>query len=365
MLGAPSSALPTGAATLAPATRMNWKFWLLQALGWTPYALLQFLMSSDDRPLTAPAQIGSALLLVTLAVSASLLLRHLYRRLQSRRLGELGWLALIVLASVLLAVGVDASYHGLLGLLARSHTGFAAIRDSQPMLARAPLLLLMYLIWSLLYLALSRQQRLERAALDAQALQLALKEAEVQRLLGQLSPHFIFNALNNIRALILQDADAARQLLTQFANTLRYQFAEADQADVSVEDELRTVHDYLDLMRLQLGSRLQYREQVDPAALALRLPRFSLQLLVENAIKHGLARSTQPSLLGLSIQRAEDGLQLEVRNGGQWVASAGGSGIGLANLSERLRLMYGPGASLRVQQDGAEVVARLQIGQAR
>ncbi len=341
---------------------MNWKFWLLQVLGWTPYALLQFLTSSDDRPLTAPEQIGPALLLVALAVSGSLALRQLYRRLQSRAVGELGWLLLIVVASLGAALTVDAIYHGVLSLLAQPIAVLAAVRDSQPLFARVPLLLLMYLVWSLLYLALSRQQRLERAALDAQALQLALKEAEVQRLLGQLSPHFIFNTLNNIRALILQDAEAARQVLTQFANTLRYQFADAGQAEVSVEEELHTVHAYLDLLRLQLGARLQYSEQIDPAALARRLPRFSLQLLVENAIKHGLSRSAKPGQLGVSIRCVGDGLQLEVRNSGQLAAPGSGTGVGLANLAERLRLMYGADARLELLQEPDQVLARLQIG---
>ena len=340
---------------------MKWKFWLLQALGWTPYALLQFLTSSDDLPLTALEQWGSALLLVALAVSGSVLLRALYRRWQTRRWGELRWLASIVLVSVVLALLVDAVYFGLLTALAQPLPVLAALRDGQPLFARAPLLVLMYGAWSLIYLALSRQQRLERAAIDAQALQLALKEAEVQRLLGQLSPHFIFNTLNNIRALILQDADAARQVLTQFANTLRYQFADADQAEVTVEEELRTVHDYLDLMRLQLGARLQYSEQVDPSVLALRLPRFSLQLLIENAIKHGLSRSAQPGQLRVFIAGEQGALRLEVRNSGQLAAPGSGTGIGLANLGERLRLMYGANASLSVRQDGDEVLAQLHI----
>lgn len=359
-IGASADRLPD-----ATALHMNWKFWLLQALGWTPYALLQFLISSEDRPLTAPEQIGSAALLVALAVSGSLALRQLYRWLQSRAVGELGWLLLIVMASLALALAVDAVYHLVLSLLAQPIAVFALLRDGQPPFARMPLLLLMYLVWSLLYLALSRQQRLERAALDAQALQLALKEAEVQRLLGQLSPHFIFNTLNNIRALILQDAEAARQVLTQFANTLRYQYADADQAEVSVDVELQMVHDYLDLLRLQLGARLQYSEHIDPAALALRLPRFSLQLLVENAIKHGLSRLARPGRLNVSITSDGNSLRVEVRNSGQLAAPGSETGIGLANLSGRLRLMYGDAAAVQLQQDGEEVLARLQIGVAR
>lgn len=341
--------------------RVNLKFWLLQTLGWLPYALLQFLVNSDDQPAGAPEQIVAASIQVLLAVAGSLLLRKLYRRLQGVQWGELRWLATVVLVSVGLAALLDGVRHTSLGLLAGVWAPLLAVHAAQPMFAGAMLLALMYLLWSLLYLALSRQQRLELAAQAAQSLALSLKEAEVQRLLGQLSPHFTFNTINNIRALILKDPEAARSMLGKFAATLRYQFADAPQAAVILADELRTVHDYLELARLQLGARLSYHEHIEPAALSLQVPKFSLLLLVENAIKHGLAPRPGAGRLHIEIRLVEQALQMDVRNSGQLVAGAAGAGIGLRNLERRLQLMYPAGATLSLTQQGEQVWASIRI----
>jgi len=341
--------------------RVNFRFWLLQTLGWLPYALLQFLVNSDDQPVGAPEQIVAASLQVLLAVVGSLLLRALYQRLQRVQWGELRWLATVVIASIALAALVDGIHHAGLDLVASMWPPMQAVNAAQPMFAGALLLSLMYLLWSLLYLALSRQQRLERAAQSAQSLKLALKEAEVQRLLGQLSPHFTFNTINNIRALILKDPEAARSMLGKFAATLRYQFADAPQAAVILADELRTVHDYLELVRLQLGTRLSYSEQIDPAALPLQVPKFSLLLLLENAIKHGLAPSPHAGILQVDIRTQDDSLQMDVRNSGQLAERTDTTGIGLSNLERRLQLMYPGAASLNLSQDGDCVLARIRI----
>jgi len=257
-------------------------------------------------------------------------------------------------------MAVDAVFYNTLWAVSASVPSLAPLHDEQPLFARTPLLLLMYLVWSLLYLALSRQQRLERAAAAQHALKLALKEAEVQRLLGQLSPHFIFNTINNIRALILKDGEAAQSALAKFAGTLRYQFADQNLPMVSLADELRTVHDYLDLVRLQLGGRLIYEEHIDPAALSLDVPRFSLQLLVENAIKHGLAPQPQPGILRIDALVLGNALQLDVRNSGRLGDRYASGGIGLSNLQERLQLLAAK-ASLSLTQDGDLVLARLLI----
>jgi len=341
--------------------RLNLKFWLLQGLGWLPYALLQFLVNSDDRPAGAPEMIIAATAQVLLAIAGSLLLRALYQRLQGVQWGELRWLAAVVGASIALAALVDAVRHTGIGLAASLWSPLQAVQAAQPMFAGAMLLSVMYLLWSILYLALSRQQRLERAAQSAQSMQLALKEAEVQRLLGQLSPHFTFNTINNIRALILKDPEAARHMLGKFAATLRYQFADAPQAAVIVADELRTVHDYLELARLQLGARLNYSEQIDPLALPLQVPKFSLLLLVENAIKHGLAPRPQAGILHIDIRTLDHTLQMDVRNSGRLAQRAADAGIGLDNLARRLQLMYPGAASVDLTQDGDCVLARVRI----
>jgi LytS/YehU family sensor histidine kinase len=235
------------------------------------------------------------------------------------------------------------------------------LHEAQPLFARAPLLAVMYVVWSLLYLALSRQERLQHAARAETALLVAVKEAQIQRLLGQLSPHFTFNAINNIRALILKDPAAARDMLARFASMLRYQFANPDAALASVSEEMAVVHDYVALVRLQLGERLHYEERIAPAALAIQVPRFSLQLLVENAIKHGLGRDPGPGRLTVDIRVDGAVLQMDVGNSGTLGDRAASRGIGLDNLEQRLRLGFGEAASFTLQQAGEQVLARITI----
>ena len=340
---------------------MRIKFWLLQGLGWLPYFLLQLLVRTDDQPIAAATNLLSALALSALAVAGSVGLRAIYRRLQARTWGELRWMAVLLAASIAMAMLVDAGYYAGLWLLAGSSADVALLHEAQPLFARAALLVVMYVLWSLLYLALSRQERLQQAARAETALLVAVKEAQIQRLLGQLSPHFTFNAINNIRALILKDPESARGMLARFASMLRYQFANPEAALASVSEEMAVVHDYLALVRLQLGERLRYEERVAAAALPIQVPRFSLQLLVENAVKHGLGRDPGPGRLTVDISVDGAVLQMDVGNSGTLGDRAASRGIGLDNLEQRLRLGFGETASFTLRQAGEQVLARITI----
>ncbi|MCF5936119.1 histidine kinase, partial [Xanthomonas perforans] len=190
----------------------------------------------------------------------SLVLRRLYRTLLADGYGEVRWLGLLLVASLLAALGVDVAVHGLLLGLRGFSPGLMALSEAQPMIAGTALLWPAYIAWSLLYLSISRQTRLAEATRHQNDLRLALKEAQLQRLLGHISPHFTFNTLNNIRALILIDPELAREQITRFASTLRYQFTGGEEALVTVDEEMAVVRDYLGLVGMQLGKRLRYAE---------------------------------------------------------------------------------------------------------
>ncbi|WP_241148112.1 sensor histidine kinase [Xanthomonas axonopodis] len=131
---------------------------------------------------------------------------------------------------------------------------------------------------------------------------------------------------------------------------------------MSVEEEMAVVRDYLDLVGMQLGKRLRYAEQVDAAALLLRVPRFCVQLLVENAIKHGLALSSSVGDLQVGITVHDDALHIHVRNSGR-LQAGGNGGTGLANLRQRLQLSFGSRAGLELTEEGSCVVAPVWIGE--
>ncbi|NYF22086.1 hypothetical protein HDC36_003562 [Xanthomonas sp. JAI131] len=339
------------------------KFWLLQAFGWSLFLSIAYAARPSEAAVADGLQFVAMCALSAAGLAGSLVLRWIYRRLQADGYGDVRWLGILFAASVLAAVAIDLLFHAALSLGAGLAPALAALREAQPAISRAPLLAVAYIAWSLLYLAISRQTRLQQAARTQRDLQLALKDAQLQRLLGQLSPHFTFNTLNNIRALILKDPEAAREQLTRFAATLRYQFSGGDDALVSVREELEVVRDYLGLVGLQLGARLRYQERVDPQALAMRVPRFCLQLLVENAIKHGLGPSSSGGELQVCVAMQRGGLHLEVRNTGR-LRSDDGQGTGLNNLRQRLLLSFGPGAGLRLVQEEQCVVASVWIGAA-
>ncbi|MBO9716287.1 MAG: histidine kinase [Pseudoxanthomonas sp.] len=333
----------------------------MQALGWSFFLLIAYIARPSEESVSNAFQFMAIAALSMAGMLASLALRWLYRTLQADGYGELRWLGILLMASLLAAIGVDLLFHNALSLLASLSPGLAALHDAQPMMSRAPLLAPAFIAWSLLYLAISRQTRLAEAARHQNDLRLALKDAQLQRLLGHVSPHFTFNTLNNIRALILKDPELAREQITRFASTLRYQFTGSEEALVTVEEEMAVVRDHLSLVGLQLGDRLRYREQVDPRALPLQVPRFCVQLLVENAVKHGLGRSSTGGELHVNVAASDGLLRIEVRNSGR-LSVPDGSGTGLDNLRQRLQLSFGANAGLGLEEQGAFVVARAWIG---
>lgn len=330
-------------------------------MGWLPYFFLQLLFRAEEGAAVSWESLLYAASLSVLAVLGSLGLRCGYRYLGPRLAGELKWFGLIVLASLGVALLTDLAHHLLLGLLSGLDASLAMLAADQPPLSRAPLLLPSFFAWSLLYLALSRQERLGQAVLTQQSLNLALQEAQLQGLLAQLNPHFMFNTINNIRALILKDADAARLMLGKFADILRYQLESEGDALIRLADELAMVRDYLGLVGLQLGRRLQVEERIDAACLNRRVPRLSLQLLVENAIKHGLGRSPLPGLLRIEAYAEGSVLHVAIRNTGRLKERATSTGIGLTNLEKRLALAFGAAGRFSLCQDGDMVLASLCI----
>lgn len=340
---------------------MTSRFWLLQALGWSLFLLIAYIARPSEASVPESLQRLAVLAVSMGGLAASLGLRWLYRKVQADGYGELRWLGMLLVASLLAAVGVDVAVYGLFSLLAGVSSGLSALHEAQPMISRAPLLAPAFIAWSLLYLAISRQTRLAEAARHQHDLRLALKEAQLQRLLGHVSPHFTFNTLNNIRALILKDPELAREQITRFASTLRYQFTGSEEALVTIAEEMAVVRDHLSLVGLQRGERLRYQEQVDPHALQMQVPRFCIQLLVENAVKHGLGRSSTGGELQVSVAAPDGTLCIEVRNSGALIA-ADGTGTGLGNLRQRLQLSFGSRAGLALREQDGFVVASVWIG---
>ena len=170
---------------------------------------------------------------------------------------------------------------------------------------------------------------------------------------AQLNPHFLFNALHSITALVRVDPAAGERALEEFAALLRYvlDVNRERNEEVTLEAELGFVRTYLALERLRLGDRLRVVEEIDPDALECLVLAFSLQPLVENAIRHGIAPRAGTGTLRLAASVVEDDLMLEVADDGPGAEAtrvADAQGLGLAAVRQRLETRWGPGVRMEI-----------------
>jgi two-component system, LytTR family, sensor kinase len=175
-----------------------------------------------------------------------------------------------------------------------------------------------------------------------------LADARLSALRAQIQPHFLFNTLHAVTALLRVDARAAEDMLADLATMLRASFDNAAAQESTLQRELELVHCYLRIEQRRLGDRLRVRERIAPQVQQAMLPVLMLQSLVENAVAHGIAPTGRIGTLDISVQRDGDHLQLVVRDDGAGLTLPHQEGVGLANTRERLRRLYGDAQSFEV-----------------
>lgn len=192
----------------------------------------------------------------------------------------------------------------------------------------------------------AKETRLESAELSA-----LLQQAQLQALRSQLNPHFLFNTLHSIAELIHENPRHAERMLLQLGELLRKSL-KTQSLEVPLSEEIDFIRGYLAIEQMRLGDRLEVVWRVDEHVLSARVPSLILQPIVENAVKHGVAASSQTGRLEISASREGDHLRLEVRDNGPGVKEgATGSGIGIGHTRARLLRLYGARASFETKND--------------
>ncbi len=219
------------------------------------------------------------------------------------------------------------------------------------------------IIWVALYFGLMSQRWRHRAELRQAQLNEALQAAELRLLKFQLNPHFLFNALNGVRALIADEPAKAQEAVTRLARTLRYTLAAGDAELVSFGREMEMVNDYLALESLRLADRLDVVREISAGVESVRIPALLMQTLVENAIKHGIAPLKHGGTLRICARVVDKQLLLEIGNPRPVDDDKEPKeGLGLRNASERLRLLFGPAAKLELDLlDPARALAKVRL----
>lgn len=217
-------------------------------------------------------------------------------------------------------------------------------------------------LWFLFYHLIVINFVVQYKALALAQSEAALKTAQLANLKNQLNPHFLFNAINSIKALTISDPNLARNALTELSQLLRTSLTIGDEQLVSLESEISFVKDYLFLEKLRYENRLHYSFEIDKNTLNVKIPPMSLQLLVENAIKHGIGRSKAGGEILIKTEIIpNNNFVLTVTNSGKLRTEHSSTGVGIKNLEKRLLLNFQDKAKFVVFEIKHHVVASISI----
>ncbi|MCU0419234.1 MAG: histidine kinase [Cyclobacteriaceae bacterium] len=330
----------------------------LQLGGWLAYAIIQIVSSSL---LSARAVSNQRIVFFFCEALICLLLTHGFRHLITQR----QWLSHgfpRLIPQVILAVLLMGVLVYLLRLPVAALVGIynaALAFDPTTLLGQALFYAIVFFIWSVLYFIYNYFERYNKSL----KMEASLREVELNNLKSQLNPHFIFNALNSIRALVDENPGKSKQAINQLSNILRNSLIKEKSALASFDDELRMVRDYLSLESIRFEERLQIEYDIDPESYTFQVPPLMVQTLAENGIKHGISRLTQGGVIQLKTKVEDDHLKIYIRNSGHFdfkPASPNSTGLGIENTRQRLRLIYGDDASFRIiTENNNFVVAEL------
>src|SRR5690554_6027385 len=218
---------------------------------------------------------------------------------------------------------------------------------------------LFLMMWSAVYLSYHLMQKSRLQEFHNLRLSISQTENELKTLRDQLNPHFLFNSLNSIRALIEIDPEMAKSAITTLSNLLRNSLMLGKKLQITLNEELELVKEYLKLEKIRFEERLKYSIK-NEVTNTIYIPPFIIQSMAENAIKHGISKSSREGEVNISIHYQDDLLILEVINTGKYVESKK-SGIGLANTKRRLEIIYGNEAGFEIKNENNRVKTHIWI----
>ena len=211
-------------------------------------------------------------------------------------------------------------------------------------------------IWNLLYYIFHYVERTRKQEFDTLKLQSLVKELELKTIKSHINPHFIFNALNSIRALVDENPSRARTAITELSNILRSSMQTEKLETVPLERELNIVRDYLALEKMRFEERLSIELGINEDTLQQPIPPMMLQTLVENAIKHGISKKVNGGTIRVISNFVNNQHELVVQNSGQLGDFSKENGFGLRSTEDRLNLLYQGKASFAIKNMDNEMV---------
>ncbi len=329
----------------------NRAFWVLQSIGWTGYFILRSLSGIANS--MGWMFVVHTLLLTATGYSATLLMASLYRRLIVMRAL---WTMLIALGTVVIASAAFSFIE------TWSFSTFVR-PDARPVgiefLSAIVLDFSLLAAWSALYFGINYYILLEEEIDQRGRLENQASSAQLAMLRYQLNPHFLFNTLNSISTLVLlKQTERANAMLARLSSFLRYTLANEPTAQVTLAQEVETMKIYLEIEKMRFEDRLRPHFRIEAETIGARLPSLLLQPMIENAIKYAVTPAEDGADIWITARREGAAVRIEVADSGPGegagLFSGQSTGVGLANIQERLAQAYGPahGFTTRTNERG-------------
>ncbi len=323
-------------------------YWLLQIGGWALYAVVQIVGAIV---LGNGAVSNQRIIFLSYEAFFCFLITHWFRTyINNNR--WLSWSMSKLIPRLLIAVwllGVVMYFLRIpvslpLGLFNKS-----VIFDPKNILGLSSVYAFFFFLWSVFYFIYNYFERYNKTL----KLEASVKEIELSNLKSQLNPHFIFNSLNSIRALVDENPEKSKQAINQLSNILRNSLVTEKKGLTKFGDELKVVRDYLGLESIRFEERLKTEFDIDPASKNFLVPPLMIQTLVENGVKHGISKLTEGGIVHLQTKVEKGKLKILIRNSGHYHVNGHKKrvGLGLVNTSQRLKLLYGSEAHFAINNE--------------
>ena len=335
-------------------------YWLTQLSGWIIFALINVAVIAAFDGFS-----WKKIILVFYLCFTGVSLTHIFRHVIKKK----NWLTLplkkiiprVLVSSVIIGSFMFVAYFGV-------NIG-AGIYHLHKFKLGTPLIGIfnlssVILVWALIYFAVHYFENYKKVQIESLIWEAAVKDFELKTLKSQLNPHFMFNALNSIRALIGEDPMSAQTAVTKLSNILRYSLKMERTETVPLEEEIRTVSDYLALESIRFEERLKFDIDISPNSARVEIPPMMVQTLVENAIKHGISKKTEGGSVSINSSVEDSILHIFIKNTGRIDEKEmlNSGGFGVSNTKHRLSLLYGESANFTIQNcSDNEVLAEIVI----
>jgi two-component system LytT family sensor kinase len=328
-------------------------YWICQISGWLFYVLFNSLFFKLQNAFNTNVAISQFLMLIF-----GIVISHIYRNI----IVKFGWVKIrtllliprVIIATVVFATIMDYAQYGIelsLGIEGAKHQDLVTIAGNILNLA------FVLFFWSLFYFSFHYIENYKKAEIENLKWEASINEIELNKLKSQLNPHFMFNAMNSIRALVDENPGKSKDAITQLSNILRNTLQMGKNKVIPFDEELKIVNDYLALESIRYEERLKAAVQIDPDSRTFQVPPLMIQTLVENGIKHGISKLTAGGILEIKTEAREEKLWISIRNSGQIKDSMEtDSGFGIKNTLQRLQLLYGKNASLNIRNENDKTV---------